>query len=126
MNSPRGRILCTEDDSDTRDLIITMLSLDGYDVLCSENGEEALKLARTGKFDLYIIDNWLPDIPGPKLTARIREFDSKTPILFYSGAGYAADKEAARQAGAQSYLVKPIDTNLLLAEVDRLISQHSS
>ncbi|HJP92891.1 MAG TPA: response regulator [Pyrinomonadaceae bacterium] len=123
MKSPKGRILCTEDDPDTRDLIILVLKAAGYDVCCTENPEETVKLAETQKFDLYLMDNWLPDIQGPKLTARIREFDSRTPILFYSAAAYDTDKESARRAGAQAYLVKPVENDKLVQEVARLIRE---
>ena len=68
------------------------------------------------------MDNWLPST-GLKLTAQIREFDTKTPILFYSGAAYDTDKENARKAGAQAYLVKPVENEKLVAEVIRLIGE---
>jgi DNA-binding response OmpR family regulator len=109
MPSPKGRILCTEDEADTREIIVFMLEQEGYEVLCAETAKAALEVARTQTFDLYLLDNWLPDIPGTKLTAKLREFDATTPILFYSAAAYEEDKENARRAGAQGYLVKPID-----------------
>lgn len=123
MNSPRGRILCTEDDADTRDLIIMILERDGYEVRCSDSPEETLELSRSEKFDLYLMDSWLRNTNGPSLTARIREIDTKTPILFYSAAAYDSDKEAARSAGAQAYLVKPVENERLVAEVGRLICE---
>ena len=126
MKSPKGRVLCTEDDPDTRDLIIAVLEGAGYDVCCTDSSEETVKLARTRKFNLYLMDNWLPDIQGPKLTATIREFDSTTPILFYSAAAYESDKESARSAGAQAYLVKPVDNQTLVQEVERLIRESNS
>jgi two-component system OmpR family response regulator len=123
MKSPKGRILCTEDDPDTRDLIITVLKAAGYDVCCTDSPEETLKLAKTQNFNLYLMDNWLPDLRGPTLTAKIREFDSRTPILFYSAAAYETDKESARRAGAQAYLVKPVENEKLVEEVGRLIRE---
>ena len=123
MKSPKRRILCTEDDPDTRDLIIMVLKAAGYDVFCTDSPEETLKLAKTQDFDLYLMDNWLPNIQGPKLTAIIREFDSRTPILFYSAAAYETDKASARSAGAQAYLVKPVENEKLVKEVERLIRE---
>ncbi|MBA2703514.1 MAG: response regulator [Blastocatellia bacterium] len=67
--------------------------------------------------------NWLPGISGPGLCERLRDFDKTTPILFYSGAAYERDKEQARLAGAQGYLVKPTDGDTLAAEVSRLIAE---
>lgn len=123
--SPKGRILCTEDDADARDLIILILKNEDYDVICAEEAKHGLALAKAQKFDLYLVDNWLPDISGKDLTEKIREFDTKTPILFYSAAAYEKDKKSALGAGAQAYLVKPADPEALLAEVARLIASHS-
>ena len=101
MTSPKGRILCTEDDPDTREMIIYALEQHGFDVICTESSAMALDLAKKDGFDLYLIDNWLPDLSGAELTKELREFDTRTPILFYSGVAYNADKEHARLAGAQ-------------------------
>ena len=50
MSAPKGRILCTEDDADIRDLIITILQMEGYEVICAGSAEETLNLAKTEKF----------------------------------------------------------------------------
>jgi DNA-binding response OmpR family regulator len=123
MTSPKGRILCTEDDADTRELIVFILQAEGYEVICADKAEKAISLAKTQPFDLYLVDSWLPNSSGANLTRRIREFDSKTPILFYSAAAYEADKASARNAGAQAYLVKPAENEELVAEVLRLIAE---
>jgi DNA-binding response OmpR family regulator len=126
MNFPRGRILCTEDDADTRDLLTFVLRSEGHEVTCTETAEDAMQLAKTQPFDLYLIDSWLPNSSGATLAESIREFDDKTPILFYSGAAYEADKENARIAGAQGYLVKPAENEVLIAEVNRLLAAFRS
>lgn len=123
---PKGRILCTEDDADARDLIILFLKNEGYEVICAEDAEQALALAKGQKFDLYLIDNWLPEISGKDLTEKIRQFDTQTPILFYSAAGYETDKKNALRAGAQAYLVKPADPEALVAEIARLIASKTN
>ncbi len=122
MTSPRGRILCTEDDPDTRELIIVTLELAGYDVKCTDNAEDTIAILRKKRFDLCLLDNWLPGTSGVDLCMKIREFDLKTPILFYSGAAYDADKERAFKAGAQGYLVKPVNADDLIGEVARLLN----
>lgn len=123
MASLRNRILCTENDADTRDLIKFVLSGEGYDVVTVESAQQAFRLAQSGSFDLYLIDNWMPGLSGDELTRRIREHDSETPILFYSGAAQEADKESARASGAQGYLVKPAGVDELIDEVARLIAE---
>ena len=122
MTSPKGRILCTEDDADTRDLLIHVLSAEGYEVECTQNADEAISLAQNQQFDLFLFDNWMPGISGADLTRMLRKFDVKTPVLFYSGAGFDADKQNARSAGAQGYLVKPVLSEDLIKEVARLIA----
>lgn len=123
MPSPKARILCTEDDRDTRDLIKVVLAGEGYDVVTAESAQQALRLAQSESFDLYLIDNWMPGLSGDELTRKIREHDSETPILFYSGAAHESDKERARAAGAQGYLVKPAGVDELIDEVARLIGE---
>ena len=123
MQSTKGRILCTEDDVDTRELIDFVLTQYGYEVVCSASNVQAIDLAKTQNFDLYLVDNWMPGLSGTELTEKLRQFDLKTPVLFYSGAAYETDREAARVSGAQGYLVKPANGDQLIAEVTRLIAE---
>jgi len=123
MKSPKGRILCTEDDADTRELLVVILGATGYSVTVTESSAEALELAQREQFDLMLVDNWMPGLSGEQLTREIRKFNLSTPILFYSGAAYESDKQHARDAGAQGYLVKPAGISTLVAEVTRLIAE---
>lgn len=81
-----------------------------------------MRLAQHQDFDLYILDNWLPDKSGVELCRAIRAFDLYTPILFYSAAAYERDIEEAIRAGAQDYLVKPVSLDKLRQAVAQLIS----
>jgi DNA-binding response OmpR family regulator len=121
MNQPNARILYAEDDADTRELVTLVLEMQNCQVVATESYEEALRLARAEHFDLYLIDNWMPHISGVKLCEQLREFDRHTPVLFYSGAAYDADRERALASGAQGYLVKPAGGEQLIAEVLRLV-----
>ena len=123
MPPSKRRILYVEDDADTRELVSFVLRQENYDVVLAENNDNALLLARTMHFDLYMIDNWMPGGSGIDLCKRLREFDSSTPILFYSGAAYDQDKRAAFAAGAQGYLTKPVENDRLISEVSKLISE---
>jgi DNA-binding response OmpR family regulator len=95
-------------------------------VVGAESFDEALTLASQGGFDLYLLDTYLPDQTGLDLCKRIREFDSKTPILFYSAAAFDNDKLNAITSGAQGYLTKPAHPEILMAEILRLIKQFPS
>jgi DNA-binding response OmpR family regulator len=122
MNQPNARILYAEDDADTRELVTLVLEMQNCQVVATESYDEVLRLARAEHFDLYLIDNWMPHISGVRLCERLREFDQLTPVLFYSGAAYEADRECALASGAQGYLVKPAAGDQLIAEVMRLVS----
>ncbi len=123
MQSDRLRILCTEDDADTRELITIVLTGNNCEVITTETPALAIELARAAHFDLYLLDNWMPRMSGTDLCEALRLFDSETPILFYSGAAYPKDKAEAFASGAQGYLVKPAENDELVAEVFRLISE---
>ena len=120
---PKGRILCTEDDADARDLLVCLFENEGYNVTVTGNSAHALAIAKREAFDLIVVDNWMPGFTGQELTRQIRTFNKSTPILFYSGAAYEADKQEALKAGAQCYLVKPEGISVLVDEVDRLIAE---
>ena len=100
MQSSKGRILCTEDDVDTRELIDFVLTEYGYEVVCVARNVQAIDLAKTQHFDLYLVDNWMPGLSGTELTEKLRQFDLKTPVLFYSGAATAA-KSTYRKASVR-------------------------
>lgn len=117
------RILFIEDHQDTRELVTFVLEASGYSVTSETTVAAALRLAKTARFDLYLMDNWLPDGEGVELCERIREFDGTTPVLFYSGAALDSDKLTAIRAGAQGYLAKPCPHSDLLRAVERLIAQ---
>ena len=122
LPAPKGRILCAEDHADTRELITCVLTTQGFEVTCSDSPGEAIELAKRQRFDLYLVDNLMPDLSGTDLTKKLREFDGETPILFYSAAAYETDKQAAHLAGAQGYLVKPVPNEELIAAVERLVA----
>jgi DNA-binding response OmpR family regulator len=114
------RILLVDDHEDTWELVAYKLTQ--YKLTCARNFDEGLRLAQQKYFDIYILDNWLPDGSGIGLCRAIREFDPHTPILFYSAAAYACDIDEALRSGAQAYLVKPVNLQDLKQAVARLTS----
>ena len=122
----KGRILCTEDDPDSREMLVVVLKTNGFEVICPMDANHALELAKRESFDLILLDNWMPISDGCTLASKIREFDQVTPILFYSGAASESDFKAAKAAGAQGYLTKPSGIVQLTEQIDMLISQSRS
>jgi DNA-binding response OmpR family regulator len=102
------RLLYAEDDQDTREMICVLLEKENFEVVCPQTGQDFLQRARDERWDLYMLDSWMPGLSGLEICARIREFDSQTPIVFYSAAAFESDKKKAFACGAKGYMVKPI------------------
>ena|SRR5438132_2325485 len=111
------RILFVEDNIDTRDFVVSILT--DYEVVTAGTVAEALTLAQRGRFDLYLLDNWLPDGTGVDLTRQLRALTLRAPILFYSAVVSDVAQAEARAAGAQGYVNKPCP----LEELEQAIAQ---
>lgn len=108
-------ILCVDDNEDNCFMLTNLLGREGYEAKSAESIEQALELAHKDSFNLYVLDSWLARGSGVDLCQKIREFDSRTPIIFYSGAAYESDKQEALQAGANAFVAKPHIEELLQA-----------
>lgn len=120
------RLLCVDDDRDSCYLLSALLSLEGYDVVTAPSAREGIDLAKQGGFDTIVLDNWLPEMTGVELCQMIRNFDSKTPILFYSAAAYQSDINTALGSGANAYLTKPSGIDELVRTIEELIGKESA
>ena len=121
MSISPSHILYIEDHEDTKELVSLVLAEANHRVTTTSSSKDALKLAREHRFDLYILESWIADGSGIELCQRLREFDRVTPIMFFSGAAYETDKQAALGNGAQCYLVKPAHIHVLRDRVNTLI-----
>ncbi len=105
MDTP-PRILFVDDHEDTRFLVITWLGALGYEVTATHSVSEGLRLAKSERFDLYLLDSRLADGDGKDLCEKLREIDALTPIVFYAG-----DVRERVMAGSdcetQGFVMKP-------------------
>jgi CheY-like chemotaxis protein len=115
----KPRILFVEDHDDTRSMIRLLLGHEGYQIETAESVREGLELARNKAFDLFLLDYQLNDGNGKELCEKIREFDAKTPILFFS-ASHPKVQEDAVECGAQGFILKP-DIDALHGEIERAL-----
>ena len=121
----RTRVLCVDDDEDSRVMLITLLKHALIEAKAVGTAAQAMSSIQTERFDLYLLDSGLPDLDGFELCRRIRDFDPHTPILFFSGAAGDADKERGIGAGANAYVIKP-DLDGLLGSIKQFVSRAES
>lgn len=123
MRSPNLRILCVDDDEDTSELINMMLQRSNaeYKITSVKTPDEALTLAATKEFDLYVLDYRYADTTGVEICRRIRQTDRDTPIMFFTGEAHAQERQMAIAAGANAYLIKPDDLDKLTDTVKLLL-----
>ena len=118
--SRRKRILYAEDDPDSREVLCILLS--DYEVSTARTIEQAWEKARSGQFDLYVLDGRFEDGSGIQLCRQLRAFDPITPIMFFTGEAGRCFISEARDAGAQICLVKPYDFESLLPTTEHLLN----
>ncbi|MCI3930208.1 two-component system response regulator CseB [Streptomyces sp. AN091965] len=114
------RILLVEDDETIRRSVGMVLERYGYQVAAAPDGLTGLEMFRDGQHDLLLLDVMLPFLDGIGLCRRIRE-TSQAPILMMSARGDALDVVAGLEAGADDYVVKPVDTTVLVARIRMLL-----
>jgi DNA-binding response OmpR family regulator len=114
---PAETILVVEDDAAIRRGLQLNLSLEGYRVLCAEDGEEGRRLALSDAPDLLLIDLMLPLLQGIDLIRELRQADVQVPFLVLSAKDQEADKVLALSIGADDYITKPFGLAELLARV---------
>jgi DNA-binding response OmpR family regulator len=121
-----NRILCVEDDVDSRQMMKVLLGMWNYEVVLAQTAADGFRQAQSERFDLCLLDTSLPDESGLDLCRHICELDGHAPVVFISGHAYEADKLRGLKAGALAYLTKPVDFDLLEETMARLIDESSS
>lgn len=118
-------IIVVEDNVELGELLSDFLRAEGYDVYLAESGEEGLEIYNSEGAKLVILDVMLPGMDGFGVCCRIREQDN-TPILMLSARGGKEDKLNGLLQGADDYMEKPYDIDLLLAKVQGIFKRRYS
>lgn len=122
----RGLILCVEDEPDLRADIIDELRSSGHEAIGADDGRKALDILKTVRPDLILCDISMPGMDGYELlqAMRSRRADlGDVPFVFLTALNERADVISGKRAGADDYLVKPIDFDLMLASIEARIAQ---
>ncbi len=118
-------ILIVEDNKELADLLCDFLRAENYTVSIAENGEKALSLYEKYGARLIVLDIMLPGMDGFAVCKKIRE-DSNTPILIVSAKTDKEDKLNGLVLGADDYIEKPYDIDIMLAKISGIFKRRYS
>ena len=120
-----ARILIADDEEAIRDLVKEVLSAEKHEFLLAENGTQALELLRTKGADLAIIDRNMPGLSGIDVVKVIRSTPKldKVKILMCTAASVTSEIDEAFAAGADDYVLKPLNFPALLAKVAKALAK---
>lgn len=118
-----ANILVVDDSASMRNMVTATLQSVGHQVKDAGDGQAALNLAKTAKFDAVVTDLNMPIMDGIELVKNLRMLPTfkYTPILLLTTESSADKKAAGKQAGATGWLVKPFNPEKLLATIDRVL-----
>jgi two-component system cell cycle response regulator DivK len=122
----RGRpmVLVVEDNELNMKLFHDLLEAQGYEVLQTKDGMEALKMARQFHPDLILMDIQLPEVSGIEVTKWLKEDDDlrSIPIVAVTAFAMKGDEEKIREGGCEAYIAKPISVAHFLKTVQRFLA----
>lgn len=119
------RIMVAEDRVKTADLLRRALESEGHGVVVAYDGDRALALGRTTELDLILLDVMLPGIDGFTVLRRLRESRLRTPVIMVTARDSKADVVLGLDCGADDYLTKPFELDILFARV-RAVARRAS
>ncbi len=121
----KNKILVVDDEVDLVETLRFPLEMEGFNVLVSYNGEDALNKARKENPDLILLDLMLPKLDGYKV-CRLLKFDERykhIPILMLSAKTQEKDKIIGMETGADEYITKPFDMDELIGKIKAYLNK---
>jgi DNA-binding response OmpR family regulator len=119
-------ILLVEDDPNFGIVLRDYLNLNGFQVTLAKNGMEGFDKYKKGDYDLCILDVMMPYKDGYTLAKEIREDNASVPIIFLTAKSMKEDVLQGYKVGADDFLNKPFDSEVLLAKIKTLLKRKSS
>lgn len=120
------KILVVEDEYSLVDMIRRGLKQEGYEVTVAMDGKTGLSLATDYQFDLITLDLMLPEISGMEVCKSIRKINPSIPILMLTALDSPENIVSGLDNGADDYLVKPFNFEVLIARIRNLIKRSNS
>lgn len=117
----RGRLLIVDDDPGIRDSLSRALGFEGYEVSIAADGDQALGMIDSSRYDAIVLDVMMPGTDGLEVARAMRGEGNATPILMLTARHDVTDRVAGLDAGADDYLAKPFSLDELLARLRALL-----
>lgn len=119
-----NKILLVEDNREVAGILFDYFESQGMELDYADNGELGLQLALEGNFDLILLDLMLPRMDGLTVCNKLRESGNNTPVLMLTALDNRDDMLNGFQHGADDYLTKPFDLDILEARIQALIKRY--
>lgn len=124
----RHRILLVDDDEQILDALKGIFETAGYIVMCANNGREGIELAKKFQPHLVILDLVMPGMDGIEVCQELKSISGleKTLVAFYTARSEDYSQIAAFTAGADDYIIKPLNANVMLMRIQALFKRHKT
>jgi len=126
LDKSQTKILLVDDELNFGSVLKDYLELDGYKVVLARDGEAGLSAFKKDKYDLCILDVMMPRMDGFTLGREIRKTDSKTPLIYLTAKTLKDDMLEGFKAGADDYITKPFDSEVLLYKIKAIIKRNET
>jgi len=113
------KVLVIDDDTAITELMGMLLEAHGYEALTTNVGAQGVQFVKESSPHIILLDLMMPDMDGIEVTRAIRKF-SNVPILIFSAVSDPALVANALDAGADTFLSKPVSTNVLIAHIKKM------
>lgn len=126
MEEQKKKILLVEDDPNFGTILKDYLSMNNYDVVLAKNGMEGFEKFKKDDYDLCILDVMMPYKDGFTLAKEIRDKNKDVPIIFLTAKAMKEDVLKGYKVGADDYLNKPFDSEVLLMKIKAIMQRKAS
>lgn len=126
MNELKWKVLLAEDDTSFGELLKNYLELNDFETCWYTDGIEAFKAFNTYHFDICLLDVMMPEMNGFELATEIKQLKPTMPLLFLTAKSLREDMLTGYKCGADDYIVKPFDSELLIFKINAVLKRTSS
>lgn len=115
------KVLLVDDEEEMVTALAERLSLRGFDTEWVTCGKDAIAMLGKNHFDVLVLDVKMPGMSGLETMEEIQKIKPESKIIFLTGHGSRRDRDAGLEAGASSYLMKPVDIEVLIEEITKVM-----